>query len=133
MPYTFNKTTVLPTDNPETARVAFRSLVYDQPFVLLVVLGDGAESEALVSKAGKFAGAASDLRWVVWARVLDHIKTEIGSFTETPDSGFKAAVLGGNAQAFSLSVQDTIRYVVPNGSPADNVAVLQAYLEAEQE
>jgi hypothetical protein len=126
------KTKVLPLDNPIEARRLFRELVHDEPFILFVVPGQGPNAEALVSKAGKFAGLENEPRWVVWARRLDDIASEILLLKEaTP--GMKDQVLGNGAAAFTTSFGDEIRDVIRNDEVADNVRVVQAYLRAEED
>jgi hypothetical protein len=62
------KTIDLPPGDAATARRLFREVVHDEPFVLLVVLGDDASAGQLVERADKVAGAPDDLRHVVWMR-----------------------------------------------------------------
>lgn len=62
------KTIDLPPGDAATARRMFAEAVQDEPFVLLVVLGDDVDAGELVERADKVAGAPDDLRHVVWMR-----------------------------------------------------------------
>ena len=126
----FRKTTVLPIDDAQAARHLFRQWVHDRPHVLFVVLGTGPDREALVSKAGMFAGAELQPRWVIWARDLNAIRDEVSQLRESTP-GLKQTVLGGQARAFVLSLGDAIHDVIAEGDTADNVRVNMAYLRAE--
>jgi hypothetical protein len=124
----FNKTKVLPLD-PMKAQELFRQAIYDDPFVLFVVLGSGAAAESLVSKAGKLAGSPTDPRWVVWVREPAHVAQQLAELAGTPE--WKASILNGTAQAFTTSFDDEIRDVIATSEPIDNVRVFQAFARAE--
>ncbi|MET0404357.1 MAG: hypothetical protein ABW123_18240 [Cystobacter sp.] len=126
----FRKTTVLPLDDAQEARHLFRQWVHDRPHVLFVVLGSGPHQEALVSKAGMFAGSDQQPRWVIWARDLPAIQEDIAQLKEST-AGLKQAVLSGQARAFVLSLGDAIHDVVTVSETADNVRVNLAYMRAE--
>ena len=126
----FRKTTVLPLDKPQEAERLFRHYVYDQPHVLFVVVGSGPKCEALVSKAGMFAGIESEPRKVIWMRDLDSLRQSLEGLKEkTP--GMKSTVLSGGALAFVLSLGDEIRDVITSQETVDNVRVNLAFLRAE--
>jgi len=126
----FRKTKVLPLDTPADARRIFHEMVNDEPFVLFVVVGAGPAAEALVSKAGKFAGLDTEPRWVIWARSVEDIASEIRGLAEA-SPGFIDQILGGKAAAFTTSIGDDIRDVILTTEDADNVRVVQAFLRAE--
>jgi hypothetical protein len=126
----FRKTTVLPLDDAQEARHLFRQWVHDRPHVLFVVLGLGSQQEALVSRAGMFAGSEPQPRWVIWARDLPAIQEDIAQLKEST-VGLKQAVLGGQARAFTLSLGDAIHDVIKADEKADNVRVNLAYMRAE--
>lgn len=126
----FRKTTVLPIDDTQAARHLFRQWVHDRPHVLFVVLGSGPDREALVSKAGMFAGAELQPRWVIWARDLNTLREDIAQLKEGT-AGLKQEVLAGHARAFVLSLGDVIRDVITEADAADNVRVNLGYMRAE--
>ena len=127
----FRKTTVLPTDSAQ-ARTAFHTCIYDRPQANFVVLGAGPEAEALVAKAGSFAGEEADLRWVIWARDLSAIAAEVETFTEEPSDGsFKKQVLSGGTKGFTVNIQDKICAVIGLSVPLDNVTVVRAFMAAD--
>jgi hypothetical protein len=127
----FRKTIVLPVNNAEEARRLFRQMVDDEPFVLMVVLGDAPAVEGVVSKAGKFAGADDEPRRVIWARRLEDVAPEIERLKEA-QGGFRNVILSGGARAFSTSIGDEIRDVITVDEIVDNVRVVEAYACAEQ-
>ncbi|WP_338870132.1 hypothetical protein [Myxococcus stipitatus] len=126
----FRKTTVLPLDDAQEARKLLRKLIDDEPYVLFVVLGEGPSREQLVSKAGKFAGLDSDLKWVVWARSLEHVRPELEKLKG--DIQFKNKVLTSGTQAFVLSFADELRDVIEQNETANNVRVVRAYLNGQK-
>jgi hypothetical protein len=126
----FRKTTVLPLDDAQEARHLFRQWVHDRPHVLFVVLGSGPDREALVSKAGMFAGTEHQPRWVIWARDLSVIQADIAQLKEGT-TGLKQTVLSGDARAFVLSLGDAIHDVISSSETADNFRVNLAYMRAE--
>jgi hypothetical protein len=124
----FNKTKVLPLD-PAKAQEVFRQAIYDEPFVLFVVLGSDAAAETVVSKAGKLAGSPTDPRWVVWVRRPTDVAEQLGALKGSPE--WKASILNGTAQAFTTSFDDEIRDVIGKGEVIDNTRVFQAFARAE--
>lgn len=126
----FRKATILPLDEPREAERLFRDYIYNRPHVLFVVVGSGPASEQLVSKAGQFAGAEQQPRWVIWARDLKPLQDTIGQLKEkTP--GMKDTVLAGSVQAFVVSLGDEIRDLITSNESADNFRVNLAYMRAE--
>ncbi|RKH54631.1 hypothetical protein [Corallococcus aberystwythensis] len=126
----FRKTTVLPLEDAKEAQRLLRTLINDEPYVLFVVLGEGPHREQLVSKAGKFAGLESDLKWVVWARSLEQVRPELEKLKG--DAQLKNRVLTANPQAFVLSFADELRDVIEQDEPIDNVRVVRAYLNGQK-
>lgn len=125
----FRKTTVLPQGDAAEANRLLREMIFDRPDVLLVVVGEGAASERLVSRAGQLAGDDGEPRWVVWARALDDIRPTVE--TLNGPAAAKSSVLSGAAQAFSVSFANAIADAIKSGSEPDNVRVEQAYARAE--
>ncbi|NOJ80499.1 hypothetical protein [Myxococcus xanthus] len=126
----FRKTTVLPLNDAQEAQRLLRKLINDEPYVLFVVLGEGLSREQLVSKAGKFAGLESDLKWVVWARSLEQVRPEIEKLKG--DAQLKNKVLTASPQAFVLSFADELCDVIEQNEAANNVRVVKAYLSGQK-
>ncbi|MCZ7555850.1 MAG: hypothetical protein M5R41_05550 [Bacteroidia bacterium] len=125
----FRKTTILPTDDAELAGRMLADLVYEQPYVLFVVLGTGPEAEDLVQRAAKLSGAESEPRWVVWIRQPVMLETQIRNFSGA--ERLPAAL--GHCRAFSMSITDAIRDVMLASDGVPNLMrVLQAYFRAEK-
>lgn len=130
----FNKTTVLPQNEPDEARRLFREAVYDKPEIVFVVLGMSPDRETLVSRAGRLARDEMGIRWVVWARDVQTVRPIIESMKEGPgQGGARQKILAGNVQAFTVSFHDRICDVIGNGEEADNARVELAYVSAEED
>jgi hypothetical protein len=126
----FKKTLVLPTDDAALAAKMFHEIVHDEPYVLLVVLGDSDVAQQTVTRADKLAGAPDDWRWVVWARVPAHIAAEVQAMR---DKGIKPDMQKPDI-AFSTSLGDTIVDVIAASEPKpDNVRIFLAFAHGEAE
>lgn len=120
------KTIVLPDTNPKALDL-MRKLIFDEPYVLFVVLGDSPTVDLLLDKANKFSGLTDEPRWVVWARNPKLISSIY------PDLKGELALLQGlrDALGFTLSIQDQVADVILSSDTIDNVRVNLAYLNAE--
>ena len=76
------KTTILPTDDSALAQRMLRDLIYEEPHVLMVVLGTGDEANTFAERASRNAGAQTEPWWVVWARRPDGIKARMAQQLE---------------------------------------------------
>lgn len=125
MPLT--QTTILPTDDPALARRMLEELIHEEPLVLLVVQGADDVAERTVRRADKLASLP---RWVVWARHADDIAPVRETLQGDPDLIAELA----DAQAFALSLSDTVQDVIRAEEPApDLVRLLLAFLRAEED
>src|SRR3954453_3187255 len=122
----FEKTTEPPPGDPETARRIFADLVHDEPFVLLVVLGDDLEAGDLVGRADKVAGELQSLRHVVWMRNPDNHQQQIAAL-EGSDK-----LNGQDVLAFCTNYDDVIcALILRSEAPVKFYRIIQAFVRGE--
>ena len=124
------KTTLLPLDDGEESRRLLKQLIFEEPRVLFVVLGQGEERARLASRAGKLAGREDEWRWVVWVRSPQDVQPVLEQLRG--EAGLREKLLTKQPQAFTLSLSDELRDVILAEERADNVRVLQAFVRAEK-
>ena len=122
------KTTILPTNESQLALLILRYLIFEKPYVILVVRGMDPNAETLVQRADQLAGDANDPRWVVWAKMPDQIEEVVNELRGSQDLLDKIQTSRG----FSLSLTDEVRdVIVGSESVPDMVRVLEAFTKAE--
>jgi hypothetical protein len=125
----FPKTKVVPSNDPIAASKLFQQMLAE-PFILLVVLGDGQSAEDLVSKASSLTGLANEPRWVIWARQPSDLSADIKQLKESTP-GLKNQIASGSVAAFTTSLKDEVCDVVLTSETADNARIELAYVNAE--
>jgi hypothetical protein len=123
------KTTILPTDDDDLAKKLFESLVFEQPYCLLVVLGKGPDAEKFVQRASKLTGRQHEPRWVVWAREPNQIKATLADLANSDK------IIGqlDTARGFCLSLSDEVRDVISKSDSVPNLTrILLAFAEGER-
>ena len=121
------KTTELPPGDPATAQRMFSELIYDEPFVLLVVLGEDLEAVDLVDRADKVAGDVQSLRHVVWMRNPDNHQNQIAAL-ESSDQ-----LDNQDALAFCTNNDDAVCDVILRSeAPVKFRRIIQAFIRGEQ-
>jgi hypothetical protein len=120
------KTIELPPGDAATARRRFAEAVHNEPFVLLVVLGDDVDASELVERADKVAGAPEDLRYVVWMRnPLNHRE-------QITDLQSSAMLDGKDVLAFCTSFDDLVCDVIERSeSPVKFRRIIRAFIRGE--
>lgn len=111
-----NNTIIIPTDNKELAQQLFKSVIYDEDVLVLVVLGEDENVTDVVKKADKLAQLVTQgrKRKVIWIRKPDILKDEIKSVNIGGGTNFTSEdVL--NAVAFSISLGDEIMDIIKRG------------------
>ncbi len=124
------KTTILPTDSKKDAIDMLSELIFDEPLVLLVVLGRSDAAQRLVQRADKMTGAMDEPRWVIWARRPNQIEEVVALLQNNTQlvANFQ------NALAFSLSFSDTVRDLILATDPEpDMVRILESFIKAESD
>ena len=124
------KTTILPTDSKKDAINMLSELIFDEPLVLLIVLGKNDAASRLVQRADKLTGALDEPRWVVWARRPEQIEEVVALLQNNNQlvANYPAAL------AFSLSFSDTVRDLIMQTDPEpDMVRILESFIKAESE
>jgi len=122
------KTTVLPTDDADLAVRMFRQVVFEEPRVVMVVLGAGAEAETFATRADRLAGTLDEPRWVLWARNPDDVKDEIAELKGS--AALKRGLI--RSRGFSLALDDEVRDVIRASEPVPSLTrVFEAYARAE--
>jgi hypothetical protein len=122
------KTTILPTDDAALAGKMFTELVNEQPYYIFVALGTGVEAETVVQRADNLTGNPTDPRWVIWARVPQHIKPVVEPLKNSDRIVDKL----DTARGFSLSLSDEVRDVVEGARVPSLTRLLLAFAEAEK-
>jgi hypothetical protein len=124
------KTTILPTDDDAIAKKIFESLVFEQPYCVLVVLGKGPDAEKFVESASKLTGEPRDPRWVVWAREPRQIKATLSGLSGAEDVLEQL----DSARGFCLSIFDEVRDVIKGSEDVPNLTrILLAFGRGEQQ
>lgn len=123
------KTTVLAPDDPE-AGATFADLIRNQPFLLLVVLGD---RQQLVEWADLLAGSAIHESWrrVVWIQNPETVAEILHELDGTRSDGLPSIRSEGVA-AFAVSLADNVRDVILDSDlDFPKARLLEAYIAAE--
>lgn len=108
-----NNTIIMPTDNDDLAQQLFKSVVYDEDVLVLVVLGEDEKATGVVKKADKLAQMVTQgrKRKVIWIRKPDVLKDEIQAVKVGEGKDFTAEdVL--KALAFSISLGDEVMDII---------------------
>lgn len=124
------KTTILPTDSKKDAINMLSELIFDEPLVLLIVLGKSTAADRLVQRADKLTGALDEPRWVVWARRPEQIEEVVALLQNNSQlvTNYQTAL------AFSLSFSDTVRDLIMQSDPEpDMVRILESFIKAESD
>jgi hypothetical protein len=122
------KTTILPADDDALAKKIFESLVFEQPYCVLVVLGKGPGAEKFVERASKLTGEPRDPRWVVWAREPRQIETTLAALNDAEDILEQL----NSARGFCLSIVDEVRDVIKGSEDVPNLTrILLAFARGE--
>lgn len=122
------KTTILPTDSKKDAINMLSELIFDEPLVLLIVLGKNDAASRLVQRADKLTGTLDEPRWIVWARRPEQIEEVVALLQNNNQlvANYQAAL------AFSLSFSDTVRDLIMQTDPEpDMVRILESFIKAE--
>jgi hypothetical protein len=110
----------------------FRHWVHEEPVILLVVLGEGSEVEALVERSDKMAAQLSlefpGLPHVIWAMRREHLQDELSGLEGT--ASLKAKL--PTCQAFALNLTDKLVDVIGANEIADLVRIFEAMNKALQ-
>lgn len=122
------KTTILPTDDAQLAQRVLRDLIYEEPLVLLVVLGTGEEANTFVERASRNAGARNEPWWVVWARKPKAMQPVLDDLT-----GKKLGDVD-KLRGFTLSMSDRVvdTFLLSDPVP-DQLAILTAFMRSAAE
>lgn len=105
-------------------------LIFDEPLVLLIVLGKSGAADRLVQRADKLTGAMNEPRWVVWARRPEQIEEVVALLQNNSQlvTNYQTAL------AFSLSFSDTVRDLIMHSDPEpDMVRILESFIKAESD
>ena len=108
-----NNTIIIPTDNKELAQQLFKSAIYDEDVLVMVVLGEDENAKGVVKKADKLAQLVTQgrKRKVIWIRKPDVLKDEIQAVKIGEGKDFTSEdVL--NAVAFSISLADEVADII---------------------
>ena len=120
------KTIELPPGDVATARRIFAEAVHDEPFVLLVVLGDDVDAGDLVERADKVAGAPDDLRHVVWMRNPMNHREQITALVSSD------LLDGKDVLAFCTNFDDVICDVIERSeAPVKFRRIIRAFTRGE--
>lgn len=116
------KTVIIPTDDKNLAQELFKSVIYDEDVLVVVVLGDDEEAKEAAKKADKVAlwDIQGRKRKVLWVRNKELLKNEIEA-VEIGDAGISKEDLY-NAVAFSISLGDVVADIIKKG---DKISLLR--------
>ena len=121
------KLTILPCRNPEKAKKIFQTLLFDEAYLLFVVLGAGPNVEKILELSTKVAGSSSDPGMVVWIKEPG-VVSDILNKLDDPGNllGDLKSVL-----AFVLSIRDKVVDVIKaDEKPVDYVRVFESFMKA---
>ena len=123
------KTTILPSDEKQLAISMFKQLIFEKPYIILVVLGKGSEAETFVQRADRLTFEMNDPRWVVWARKPEQIEDFIKNELKDPENLLDNIQ---NLRGFCLSLTDQIRDVIKISEPVPSfMRIDEAFTNAE--
>lgn len=125
-----NHTLIIPTDDKILAQKMFESLIYDEDFLLVIVLGD----DDIAQKAVKYADSRARIsiagyeRKVVWIRNREILSKEIKALNDglasLPKDNLERVV------AFSVSFSDTVMDVILSSETIDFLRLDLAFNKA---
>lgn len=116
------KTTILPTDDAALAGQMLTHLIHEEPYVLLLVMGTGADAQALAERGSRCSGAKGEPWQVVWIRDPNGVKSILDALQNPKDAPTTGAL------GMVLSLEDSI-YEVFTTLPS-NLDIITAFVGA---
>jgi hypothetical protein len=111
------KIVILPCDNVNRANEILHDLIYNQAYVLLVVLGDNSQTNDLLELGSRVAGNDSDPGLVVWINNPSVVLPIIRNL-EVEDNSLENLDI---VSAFMLSIMDKVVDVIYSNEPKLNI------------
>ncbi|MEE4197788.1 MAG: hypothetical protein V2I54_09095 [Bacteroidales bacterium] len=122
----YEKLTILPCQDPGVSQKILKALIYEEAYILLVVLGTGSEAQQILELGTKAAGNAKDPGMVVW--ITDpQVVSGVLSKLNDPDDLLNDL---SSVSAFALSISDRVVDVIHrNESPIDILRVWELFMK----
>ncbi len=121
------KLTILPCQNPEKAKKFFNKLLFEEAYLLFVVLGTGPNVEKILELSTKVAGSSSDPGRVVWIKEPGVVFDILNKLDDPGNllSDLKPVL------AFALSIRDKVVDAIKvEETPVDYVRVFESFMKA---
>ncbi len=125
-----DRTVIIPTTDHSLAQKLFKSLIYDEDVLVVVVLGEDEDSTSAVQYADKRAKAvvAGYERKVAWIRNRNILETEIKQIAAGKKDISKEDLT--KVIAFSVSLNNKVADIIYTGEIIDYVRIDYAFLKA---
>jgi aminoglycoside N3'-acetyltransferase len=124
------RTVIIPTTNADLAVQLFKNVIYNEDVLVLVVLGEDADSTTAVQYADKRAKAVVQgfERKVCWVRNVSTVENEVRKLK--PGSADIAHENLSNVLAFSVTLDNKVAAVLHRGDEISYAAMEKAFLKA---
>jgi len=104
----YEKLTILPCHDPEEAKSIFETLIYEEAYLLLVVLGKDSSAKRILELGTKAAGNKQDPSMVVWISEPEVVADTLSNLQD-PKRFLNNL---SSIRAFALSITDKVVDVI---------------------
>ena len=130
-----DRTIIIPADDRSLAQRLFKSAVYDEDVLVVVVLGEGPQKEQIVKWADKRAqvvvqGFGRKVIWIRDASVLEDEIRKLPLESEDAKEKMDAAVDLNAIALFSISLANTVMDVIKNDEKINILRIDMAFVYA---